>query len=322
MLLVSLLLVPLLLVPFLLRSQQRRQDTLILHFQLDSYRLRAADRARLQGALDDRKADSISIIGYTDKTGTVAYNQRLSQQRADAAFRYVRRGESRTAPQGHAIGRGVAPTPELSDSDNRRVEIVFYYNDLASEGNGVGRTSEGNGVAHTSEDSEAGRNSTGRDTIRMRLPGRTPPGQTPPTSADTLVVMTPVPESAGGKRDSTQPSAIISLQHINFIVDTPIPTDSTSMILPKYVEQLRRYKDHRLEIDGYVNSIVPLRGTKDPLFVLSVRRAKFIYDYLVNAGFDPGKLTYKGMGNASPINPTPTTREEMNANMRVEIKVF
>jgi len=28
------------------------------------------------------------------------------------------------------------------------------------------------------------------------------------------------------------------------------------------------------------------------------------------------------MGNATPINPTPVTREEMNANMRVEIRVY
>jgi flagellar motor protein MotB len=53
-----------------------------------------------------------------------------------------------------------------------------------------------------------------------------------------------------------------------------------------------------------------------------VNRAKFIYDYLVNAGFDPYRLTYKGMGNATPVNPYPTTKEEMNANMRVEIKVY
>ena len=65
-----------------------------------------------------------------------------------------------------------------------------------------------------------------------------------------------------------------------------------------------------------------MRGPKDPLFILSVRRAKFIYEYLVDAGFDPAKLTYKGMGNATPINPHPITKEEMYANMRVEIKVY
>jgi flagellar motor protein MotB len=77
-----------------------------------------------------------------------------------------------------------------------------------------------------------------------------------------------------------------------------------------------------MEIDGFCNSLSPLRGPTDPLFILSVNRAKFMYDYLIEAGFDPARLTYKGMGNASPINPDPTTRAEMDANMRVEIKIF
>jgi outer membrane protein OmpA-like peptidoglycan-associated protein len=277
------LLCPLLLITLLSHSQQRRRDTLILHFALNSFHIQPTDSARLHETFDTGYPVSISITGYTDKTGSVAYNQRLSRQRADAAYRYVRQAANSspgsTALQGRVAGGGVAPTPERSDSENRRVEIVYY-------------------TGH-----EGG------------------PTTTPP-SADTLIVMTPIPDSATGKSDSAQPSAIISLLHINFIVDTPVPTDATQMILPKYVEQLRRFMDHRLEIDGYVNSIVPLRGAKDPLFVLSVRRAKYIYDYLVNAGFDPAKLTYKGMGNASPINPTPLTREEMNANMRVEIKVY
>jgi outer membrane protein OmpA-like peptidoglycan-associated protein len=119
-----------------------------------------------------------------------------------------------------------------------------------------------------------------------------------------------------------EPTVVISLQHINFVVDTPIPTDVTQTVLPGYVKLLQQYKDRHMEIDGYVNSFVPLHGESDPLFLLSLKRAKFIYDYLVDAGFDPAKLSYKGMGNATPINPEPATRDEMNANMRVEIKVY
>jgi outer membrane protein OmpA-like peptidoglycan-associated protein len=267
----------LLLVPFLTQSQQRRRDTLILHFHFDSHQLSPVDRVRLQEPLNSSRIDSISITGYTDKTGTIAYNQRLSQQRADAVYQYVRPGISPATP-GQVVGVGVAPTPERSDSDNRRVEIVYYYT-----------LSGGANAGHPN---------------------------------DSIVVVKGTPADSSSTADSSRPTAILALRHINFIVDTPIPTDSTRSILPQFITELQQFKDRRLEIDGFVNSVVPLRGTKDPLFILSVRRAKFIYDYLVNAGFDPNKLSYKGMGNASPINPTPVTREEMNANMRVEIKVY
>jgi outer membrane protein OmpA-like peptidoglycan-associated protein len=281
------LLYPLLLIPFLARSQQRRPDTLILHFAFNSYRVPPADSARLYQTFSAAGADSVSITGYTDKTGTTTYNQRLSQRRADAAFRYIRQGTS-TVPRGQVIGGGIAPTPERSDSDNRRVEIVYYH------------------LLSNAPNTPA--------TPRPNTPASRP--------NDSIVVVKSAPPDSSNTPDSARPAAVLALHHINFIVDTPIPTDSTRSILPQFVTELQQFKGRRLEIDGYVNSIVPLRGEKDPLYVLSVRRAKFIYDYLIHAGFDPDKLTYKGLGNASPINPNPVTREEMNANMRVEITVY
>ena len=289
------LLYPLLLIPFLVRSQQRHQDTLILHFRFDSYQIQPADRALL-ASLKTTGADSIRITGYTDKTGTLAYNQRLSLQRAKAAALLLVSAQSQTiarpqtAARSQTIAGGIAPTPERTDSDNRRVEIVYYNT----------TTPHYDTITRSHPDAEAVKTNRPNDSIVVV--------KSPPTGSTTA--------------DSTQPEAILSLHHINFIVDTPIPTDSTRHILPQFITELERFKDHRLEIDGYVNSLAPLRGPRDPLYILSVRRAKFIYDYLINAGFDPAKLTYKGMGNATPVNPNPTTKEEMNANMRVEIKVY
>jgi outer membrane protein OmpA-like peptidoglycan-associated protein len=279
-----LILPALLLIPFLIRSQQRIEDTLILHFRFDSYQIQPADLARLNAIRRPGNTDSISIIGYTDATGTAAYNQRLSWQRANAAARLL------ATARPHASGGGIAPTPERSDSENRRVEIVFYYT-----------------LPHY-------------DTVTRRTAKAVTVKAARPN--DSIVVVKNTLTDSSMVADSAHPAAILALRRINFIVDTPIPTDSTRSILPQFIAELEQYKDRHLEIDGYVNSLVPLHGSNDKLFILSVRRAKFIYDCLVNAGFDPGKLTYKGMGNANPINPTPTTREEMNANMRVEIKVY
>ena len=286
------MLCPLLLMTLLARSQQPpapvrqprqdtptpRRDTLLLHFAVDKYDIRPADTAQGARLFHDttfgvKNIDSILITGYTDKTGTLVHNQGLSGQRAGAALNLLEmqlrdRDTLRWRPgetyRWRLMPGGIAPTPERSDSDNRRAEIVISYH----------------------------------------------PDAPPP--ADTAVAL---------HRDSTQPTAVISLP-INFVVDTPVPTDATVLILPGYVDQLRKYADHRMEIDGFCNSLVPLSGADDPLFKLSVKRAKFMYDYLIAAGFDPAKLTYKGMGNASPINPDPVTRQEMDANMRVEIKVY
>jgi outer membrane protein OmpA-like peptidoglycan-associated protein len=122
--------------------------------------------------------------------------------------------------------------------------------------------------------------------------------------------------------DARAPDTVITLSNINFIEDTPIPTGSSRMSIPAYVRMLKQYSRSYIEIDGYCNSPTPIRSTSDPLFQLSVKRAKFIFDYLVDEGFDSSRLSYKGLGNATPKNSQPANADEARANMRVEIRIF
>lgn len=119
-----------------------------------------------------------------------------------------------------------------------------------------------------------------------------------------------------------EPDTTFGLDNINFIANTPILTDAARKALPGSVAFLRRFASRYLEIDGYCNSPGAPLEPKDPLFILSIQRAKFIYDYLIQQGFDSTHLRYKGLGNKSPVIAHPTTREESDKNMRVEIRVF
>ena len=119
-----------------------------------------------------------------------------------------------------------------------------------------------------------------------------------------------------------EPDTVISLNHINFIANRDELTDAAREALPSEVANLRYFSNRWLEIDGFCNQPGPPLAPTDPLFILSVDRAKFIYHYLITQGFDATHLSYKGLGNASPVNAHPTTKGEMDQNMRVEIKVF
>jgi outer membrane protein OmpA-like peptidoglycan-associated protein len=135
------------------------------------------------------------------------------------------------------------------------------------------------------------------------------------------IAQTPPPDTPRARPDD-EPDTTFALDNINFVANTPILTDAARQALPGSVAFLRNFSDHYLEIDGFCNSPgAPLPPT-DPLFILSVKRAKFIYDYLIQQGFDSTHLRYKGLGNASPVIAHPTTREESDKNMRVEIRVF
>jgi outer membrane protein OmpA-like peptidoglycan-associated protein len=114
------------------------RDTLLVHF--DSDVLFAVDSAALDGAsrssleqvaavVSEYRKTAVVVQGHTDSTGSEAYNQRLSQRRADAVKNFF-------------IGRGVKPErlvavgygetqPVVSNASangralNRRVDILL-----------------------------------------------------------------------------------------------------------------------------------------------------------------------------------------------------
>src|SRR5262249_22975652 len=101
-------------------------------------------------------------------------------------------------------------------------------------------------------------------------------------------------------RDTTaagRPDSVVTLKDINFYEDQAVLTEDSRMFLPRYIQVLRQYKTDYIEVDGFCNSTQPVTEPGDPLFKLSVKRAKLIYDILVDEGFDPSHLSFKGMGN-------------------------
>ncbi|HEX3349449.1 MAG TPA: OmpA family protein, partial [Acetobacteraceae bacterium] len=71
----------------------------------------------------------IEVNGYTDTSGTPAYNQRLSVRRADAvAAELVRDGVPRNQMDIHGYGEThllVQTGPGVREPQNRRVEIIY-----------------------------------------------------------------------------------------------------------------------------------------------------------------------------------------------------
>lgn len=102
-----------------------------LGFAFDSAQLDAQSRAALDAAVAVIKSHSavkLDVVGYTDSTGPEAYNQGLSERRAQAAVDYlVSRGVA--ADMLRAVGRGEADPVASNDTEdgrarNRRVELV------------------------------------------------------------------------------------------------------------------------------------------------------------------------------------------------------
>ena len=85
--------------------------------------------ARLSGILANYPSLHLSIEGYTDSTGTAAFNQTLSEKRADAVQTYL---TSQGLPLDSMTATGLGPADPVADNataagrqKNRRVEIVI-----------------------------------------------------------------------------------------------------------------------------------------------------------------------------------------------------
>jgi OOP family OmpA-OmpF porin len=72
-----------------------------------------------------------------------------------------------------------------------------------------------------------------------------------------------------------------------------------------------------IELEGHTDS----KGSEAYNQQLSTQRAKKIYDYLVQAGIDPKRLTYQGYGKTRPLvsNDVP---ENQPLNRRVAFKIM
>jgi outer membrane protein OmpA-like peptidoglycan-associated protein len=113
------------------------QETAAITFRVGS----AVLNAQAKALLDDiaRKAESargyvIEISGYTDSSGSVNTNRRLSQQRADAVVRYLVENHNIPlrriiTPFGYGEAKAVADNrTRQGRAENRRVEVKILVN--------------------------------------------------------------------------------------------------------------------------------------------------------------------------------------------------
>lgn len=100
------------------------------HFDFDKSDLKAGDKKELDAAaakIKAMKVESITVTGHTDNVGTDAYNQKLSERRAEAVKKYLV-GKGVNAGQIQAQGKGESqPVADNKTADgrakNRRVDI-------------------------------------------------------------------------------------------------------------------------------------------------------------------------------------------------------
>lgn len=93
--------------------------------------------------------------------------------------------------------------------------------------------------------------------------------------------------------------------------------DKSTAELDKIVAFMNVNPSVSIELGGHTDDV----GSDADNLDLSQKRAKAVYDYLVNAGIPAAKLKYKGYGETKPVMPN-TSDENRARNRRIEFKVL
>ncbi|HEX8773454.1 MAG TPA: OmpA family protein [Pyrinomonadaceae bacterium] len=113
------------------------QDTMAINFRVNSAVLSPDAKAQLDTVANKAKAAKgfvIEVSGFTDTTGSVEKNRRLSQQRADSVVRYLVENHQIPlrriiTPYGYGETNAVADnTTRAGREANRRVEVKILVN--------------------------------------------------------------------------------------------------------------------------------------------------------------------------------------------------
>ncbi|MEI6123581.1 MAG: OmpA family protein [Bacteroidota bacterium] len=88
---------------------------------------------------------------------------------------------------------------------------------------------------------------------------------------------------------------------------------------------MKRYPGLKIEIQGHVNcpsSVDNCDKMEETNLQLSIDRAEAVFKYLIKAGINPNRMTFKGFGATKMIYPDARSEDKMEKNRRVEIIVM
>ena len=110
----------------------------------------------------------------------------------------------------------------------------------------------------------------------------------------------------------------ILLNNLNFYVRTAEFYPESVPFLEDLYEVLEKNQNIKIEIQGHI-CCTPGRDVEE----FSLRRCIAVYDFLVDYGISPDRMTYVGFDATQPIFPIPEkNEEERKANRRVEIMIL
>ena len=304
----SILSVLLLPIAFSFAIAQQQQDTLVIFFDIDKSIVDEQNASSLNNIIAAKNVASISIFGYADFLGSVAYNRELSEKRSAGVFNYlIAKGVSAeliaiTKGEGVHPNSSEANRQDLSDRGIKahRIALVVYIS--KNQDDNISEDFEAENFYELLEEILEENNTL---SVEEEKPSEINVLAEENLVADNIIVMNR-----------------ILFRHNSFEFSS-----AAYRALNELLETMQKHKTLKIEVHGHICCVkkrwifkrdyITPDGTR-----LSVGRAKAVYDYLVENGIDPTRLSYRGFGSSRKIYPLEQNEYEKNMNRRVEILIL
>lgn len=268
------------------------QDTITVYFDFDAYQLKKTEQTILAKYFSQGKPiSSVAIYGHCDQFGNDVYNDKLSLQRATTVQQFLER--------------------------------FGVYGNVITETKGFGKRN-----LVTQDNAAAARQKNRRVTVVVNLAtiaiAEIP--EKPTEEAPTPKKPEPPKAVTKDNIDSAKTGEKLLLKHINFYGGRHIFLPQAMPALNELLSILKERPTLVIEIQGHICCGQNLGAdgmdidTNEP--VLSLNRAKAVFNYLVLNGIAEDRLSYKGFGYSQPIINPEITEADKTTNRRVEIKII
>ena len=327
-----------------------------VYFDFGKHELRTDDVVKLESIiveLKDNEYVKIRITAHTDAIGSDGNNQRLSERRGETVKTFlITKGIPDSLMQVGVYGEH-APVADNDSDDGRQrnrratVELVKFIPKKQEaipekgvpmglvEGTVVDKTNGKPIKATVIIRSKNFRDSVATDSsgyFSKKVPINTVVGVDvfAPGYFFETQMMKVSPGIKLPSLDFELPKAVAgevaSIKDLFFVGNKAVLLKKSEPILPKVLIFMQINDTIKIEIGGHVN--FPYRHTAyknkaaEKEQILSDNRAKLVYDYLIQHGISPNRLSWRGYSNTKMKFPYATQEVKMAKNRRVEIMVL
>lgn len=264
-------------------------DTLIVHFEFNKYDLLPQAKQSIDSffstIMQRAYIQGIALSGHCDSIGNYNYNDSLSLNRVNTVRAYLY---------------------EKGGTDRMLDGLIGW------------------GKRHPAYDNNTDENRAYNRRVEMVIKSKLKPGYTatarPPRN---IRVQKNISEFVNNP--ATKPGDQLILRNLNFIGGRHALMSYSLPLLTELLQTMREHPKLKIEVQGHIccernggDGYDYDTGTRD----LSVQRAKFVCDYLIQNGIGPARLSYRGFGSSRKLYVDEINEVQQAANRRVEIKIL